>query len=202
MLKKIYNSVLALSFLILCIGMVSFFPLNSEAMGYHVDATQSSLAFSGAHADAPFQGVFDKWEAVIEFDPTDLAHSSIEVIVDMRSARTGNPVYDGTLPTFDWLNIKNFAQAQFKTDRIEGKSKGTYVAIGTLTLRDKTLPLEIPFQISTSDSSSAEITATANVTIDRLAYDIGKESDPEAKWVSREITLDVKIWAKPIPVLN
>ncbi len=64
---------------------------------------------------------------------------------------------------------------------------------GDLTLRGITHPLSFTFTLDHDDAPV--ITADATVTIDRLAYDIGKASDAKAEWVSKDIALTLKLSA-------
>ena len=53
-----------------------------------VDYAHSHIAFSSAATSGAFTGIFRRWNAVIHFDPKDLAHSDIAATIDMASAAT------------------------------------------------------------------------------------------------------------------
>ncbi|MBY0407176.1 MAG: YceI family protein, partial [Rickettsiales bacterium] len=128
------------------------FSFSAEAADYAVDKGLSSITFSGAHANKPFTGVFEKWDAAIRFDAQDLASSHIEVTIDTGSAKIGNPMFDNALPAADWLDAKNHPKAVFVSDVIlRDADDGSYTVKGKLTLREKTLPVSFPFRLSGLD---------------------------------------------------
>lgn len=165
---------------------------GAQAKVYNVDHTNSSIEFSGTHAGNNFKGKFGKWEAKVDFDPAKLANSKIEASFETASARTGNQMYDGTLPQADWFNSENFPNAKFVSTSVKADSvAGKYVAAGNLTIRGITKPTTIIFTIS--DVSKTPLVATGTLTIDRLAFDIGKKSDAGAEWVGKDIIVNITI---------
>jgi len=166
------------------------------AADYVVDYKNSKIEFSGTHAGNAFKGSFGTWTALIRFDPADLAGSSIVATFDPASAKTGNSMYDGTLPQADWFDVKNHPQATFASTAITAKEDGSgYTATGDLTLRGVTKAVSFDFTLSPLET--APVTAKASFTIDRLDFDIGKKSDASAEWVDREIVLSLDITATP-----
>lgn len=184
---------------ILCGVLAAIFGVltASQALAetYIVDPNASQIEFAGTHAENPFKGVFEIWEARIVFDPDALAASSLKAEFDLASAKTGNAMYDGTLPQGDWFNIAQHPKASFASKTITKNSDGSFKADGDLTLRGITKPLAFDFTLS--DLSKAPVTAAATFTIDRLAYEIGKGSDPGAEWVGQNITVTINLSAAP-----
>jgi polyisoprenoid-binding protein YceI len=174
------------SLLILLSGMAYSAP-------YAVDYKNSSIEYSGTHAGNAFKGKFEDWSAGIDFDPAHLDKSTIKASVDLKSAKTGNAMYDGTLPTSDWFNIKEFPKADFVSKEIIQNEDKSYTAKGDLTIRGVTHPASFNFTLS--DLSHNRVTAKGNLVIDRLDYNIGKKSDGKAEWVSRDINLVINISA-------
>ena len=160
---------------------------------YKVDPVSSMIAFSGTNSGNPFKGTFDKWEATIHFHPNNLSSSKISVTIDTASAKTGDGMYDGTLPTEDWFDVKTYPKAQFDSTTISKNPDGSYTMEGTLKIRDKSIPIKFLFTLTPANLSTPPIKSVFSLTLDRLAFDLGKKSDPKAEWVSREIKLEVTI---------
>lgn len=173
------------------------FSVNAAAADFAVDPATSSIAFSGTHVGNKFSGKFEKWTAAIKFDPENLSTSKIEVLIDTASAKTGNSMYDGTLPSADWFDVKKFPQAKYVSTEIHKNADGTFTAKGDLTIRDKTQSVTFTFKLP-ADLKTAPITTGFSAPLDRIALGLGATSDAKAEWVSKEITLDVAISAKPI----
>lgn len=173
--------------LLLCGGVMV------QAGDYRIDHDNSSVTFSGVHAGNNFAGSFGDWEATISFDPDDLDASKLTATFDLSTAKTGNAVYDGALPEADWFKISDFPHGRFDSTAITANADGSFRAEGTLTLRDIELP--VAFDFSVEDPKAARTKASAEFTIDRLAYDIGKQSDPDAEWVTQDIMMRIDVLA-------
>jgi cytochrome b561 len=169
--------------------------MPAHAAEYTIDKSQSSIAFSGTHAGKPFKGSFGTWDAIIVFDAANLTASSVKVTIDTASAKTGDAMYDGTLPTADWFDVKNHPQATFISDSITKKVDGAYTAKGQLTIRGKAVP--VVFDFTLSDLAAPPVKTSFTLTLDRLAHDIGVKSDAKAEWVSKEIPITVTLAASP-----
>lgn len=154
---------------------------------------RSRIGFSGVHAGNSFSGQFTQWQADIAFDSEDLASSAIRVSFDLASAVTGDPFYDATLPEADWFDVAAHPSGVFQSASIERSEGSNYLATGTLALRGKALPVSFSFQLNEVDGFAQVI--APKIVIDRLAYDIGAASDPDAEWVSREISVQISLMA-------
>lgn len=177
---------------LLLAALFAITPFFAHATPYMVDYTQSSVEFAGEHVGNPFTGTFQKWNADINFDTNDLAASHINARFDLSSAHTGNKLYDGTLPNADWFDVAQHPQGVFETTSITQAGDG-YHADGTLTLRGITHPVAFDFTL-TKNADSSE-TAAGTLTIQRLDYAIGEESDATGEWVSKDITITLNITA-------
>lgn len=174
---------------------LSFMALPVYAKPYAVDYAASKITFTGTHAGKAFEGVFGKWDADIDFDPENLEGSHIKAVFDLKEAKTGNSMFDGTLPQGDWFDVKNTPQGEFDVTQITAKSDGVYAATGNLTLRGVTQP--VAFEFTIADISASPVKVTAEFPIDRLAFGIGKKSDEPAEWVSQTIEIKLDIVATP-----
>ncbi len=164
------------------------------AADYVIDYDASKVSFSGIHAGSAFSGQFGEWSGTLTFYPDNLAQSYIRAEFDLSTASTGNKMYDGTLPKKDWFNVDETPKGAFESTQFTQNDDGTYTVDGELTLRDITRPLSFTADINTDVSPA---TATAALSVDRLAYNIGKNSDPKAEWVSQNIEITINMTATP-----
>ena len=160
---------------------------------HQIDYAQSHVYFSAAHAGNAFRGEFQEWQGEVHFDPADLGQSVITAEFTLSEAKTGNKMFDGTLPSADWFDVENHPKAHFETTEILDNADGTYQAEAALTLRDVTLPISFSFTVS--DLAIEPVTVKAAFEIDRLAYGIGQGSDGKAEWVSQMIGIDLELIA-------
>ncbi len=148
-----------------------------------VDSDNASLLFSGEHAGMAFEGRFNQWQAELILPPA--VSPKIKASFSLTSAETGDSMYDETLPEADWFDVENFPQAVFTSRSIEAVDGGFEVS-GVLNLKGVSNNVEFLLESSQSGYS-------ASFAIDRIAYGIGVESDPDAEWVSQFIQLKLTI---------
>jgi polyisoprenoid-binding protein YceI len=161
----------------LCLGILN---AHAELKSNHQSGT---MAFSGKHAGMNFEGKFKRWQSTIILPPQ--SNPSITATFYMSSAKTGDSIYDSTLPEFDWFDIENHALGKFVSTKIQ-ITGGGYQVSGDLTI--KNITKSVNFMLIDSDNK-----LTASFGINRLDYQIGLESDPYAEWVSKTISISLLI---------
>lgn len=166
----------------LCFVM-SFYASIALADTIETDGSSATLSFAGEHAGRTFTGVFKQWSAYLALPPN--TSPSIQATFSLDSAETGNAMYDETLKEEDWFNVENTPDATFSSTSIELNEDG-YVVEGILAIRN--IEQSVEFVLSKNASS-----LDAKFDIDRLAFDIGKDSDPDAEWVSKTIQMMLSI---------
>ncbi len=162
------------------------------AADWIIDNKVSRIGFSGTHAGNSFKGTFERWQGQIRFDPLKLGDSKAVILIDLASARTGNKIYDGTLPQSDWLAVKAQPNARFETSSIKSSGPNSYVAQGSLSLRGTAVPVTLPFTLTITGKRAV---MQGQTNIKRLAFGIGKASDATGEWVSLDIPVTIKVSA-------
>lgn len=165
----------------------------ATAPAWAVDMSASRLSFQSSLGGEPFTGLFQRWRADIRFDPKDLAASSVQVKVDMTSARTGTSERDEALPGDDWFAASKFGQATFAAKTFKDLGGGRYQAIGTLNLRGVTRPLTLAFTLKIEGNQARMVGGTV---IDRHAFGVGQGQFAGADSVPFAVNLRVSIAAK------
>ena len=161
---------------------IAYAPL-ADAQQLSVSAKDSKVSFSGEHVGMKFSGVFNKWTADLVLPPAD--SPKITATFDVASAHTGDSTYDSTLPEGDWFDVKNHPNGLFESKQVIAKGND-YEVTGILTLRGISQPISFILK----DNGA---TLSANFSVNRLTHRIGFESDPDAEWVSKEITMTLLI---------
>jgi len=161
--------------------------ISNTAESWIIDPAKSSIRFSGVHAGKAFNGVFTRWEINAQIVPAAVAKSSISAYIATASAADGVKLHNTTLPQQEWFNVARYPRARFTTTEITRVRDNQYHLAGTLQIKNKTIAVP---QLSLSvNAQTATIQGT--FTIDRAQANLGMESDPEGRWVSREITVTV-----------
>jgi polyisoprenoid-binding protein YceI len=161
-----------------------------------VDKAASKLTFSSSVSGAAFTGVFRRWDAVIHFDPKDLAHSDVAATIDVTSAATGNGDRDAELPDEDWFWTSHFPRATFVAKGFRATAPGRYEAAGVLTIRGASRPLTLPFTLAITGGSAK---MDAGVVLNRLAFGVGQGEWKATDTVPANVTVNVSLLARRAP---
>lgn len=167
---------------------------SAAAPGWVVDHSQSRLGFDAVANGQAFSGKFGKWDAVILFDPDQLEKSSAQVTIDMNSPDSGDPTRDTTLPEEEWFSTTLFPHATFRTDTIRaGDEAGSYVADGTLTIRNVSKQVSLPFTLAIEDDIAK---MQGSLTINRTDFGVGQGAWVSPNSVAFEVKVNVEVTAR------
>jgi polyisoprenoid-binding protein YceI len=161
-----------------------------------VDKAASHLTFSSSLSGAAFTGSFSRWDAVIHFDPKDLAHSDVAATIDIASAATGNGDRDAELPDQDWFWTSHFPRATFVAHGFTAAGPGRYAAAGVLTIRGVAKPLTLPFTLAITGALAK---MSAAVQLNRLAFGVGQGEWKATDTVPAGVAVSVQLTAHRTP---
>ena len=169
------------------IFLLFFFPIMGQAAVWQIVPDKSTLTFTATQNNSPVTGQFKSFSGNITFDPNQLATSQVDITVDLGSVTTSYKEVADTLVTDDFFDVKDFPKAEFKATQFKKINDKTYQANGTLTIRDKTLPVTLTFTLNQYTNVNAAV--TGNASLKRTAFGVGR-----GEWASTDnIKDDVKI---------
>ncbi len=130
--------------------------------------TDGSLGITVTQLGSPVSGQFADWTAAITFeDPSEPGPAGqVDVVVNIASLTLGSVTDQAMGP--DYFNAAAFPTAIFSAD-LEKTARG-YLANGTLTIRDQTVPVHMPFEL-TLDGENAKM--TGQLQLDRMDFGVG-----------------------------
>lgn len=167
---------------------------NMERIGnWLVVKNDSHIKFTAAQQGSEFTGAFSAYDVVINFKEDAIENASVTATIDMGSVSAGDKERDGALPGKEWFNVKAFPKAVFQSDDFAKTGDSTYEARGTLTMKDKSQALTLPF---TLDITGSKAQMAGTVTLDRTLWEVGTGAWATDEWVSTDVTVDVKIVAE------
>jgi polyisoprenoid-binding protein YceI len=143
----------------------------AQAMEWSVDPDHSSIAFETTVGERLVKGAFKRFTAQIEFDPDAPGSGSIQVSVDLASARTGTADVDKALPSSDWFDARQFPQALLRSNSIRALGGDRYELRGQLSLRDASRPVVVPFTLHVDDNGEAR--AHGEFSVSRSDFGVG-----------------------------
>ncbi len=94
------------------------------------------------HEDA--DGIFKKLEGKIVFDENQPENAAFDVVIEVRSVETGNPMRNESIAGDSWLNAEKYPHITFKSEGAVKKEE-KWSTTGILSLHGTEHPLELPF---------------------------------------------------------
>jgi len=165
--------------------------LSSTATNWDIQAEGSHIRFSALQEGKPFSGLFAEFSGAIRFDPATPETGIVDISIPLGSVDAGSKDRNSTLPSKVWFSSKAFPEARFKSNTISRQDAG-YLAKGELTLKGKSVRLDLPFTLQI-DGDQAVMTGAAE--LDRTLWNIGAAPWDTDEWVSRQVNLDIQVTA-------
>ena len=159
----------------------------------------SRLGFRTAQGGAPVEGLFERFEAEIQFSAEDLEASRIVVVVDIASVNSESKERDDTIRSPSLLDVASWATARFETKSFRRVADDRFEALADLTLRDVTLEIVLPFTLEIvphpEQAGRLQARARGEVAFLRLNYGVGQGIWSDTSVVPDEVVVIIDIIA-------
>ncbi|PJI92165.1 cytochrome b561 [Yoonia maricola] len=151
--------------------------------------TEGDIALTITQFGSPVSGAFNDWTAAITFDETATGVlGNVETTIAIGSLELGSVTSEAM--GADFFNADNFPTAVFAAD-ITAADDGSYLADGTLTIKDVTAPLSLPFTLVLDEDTGQ---MAGSVTIDRRTFNIGQSMNDESN-LAFAVQVDIALTA-------
>jgi len=152
--------------------------------------TEGALNLTIQQLGNAVSGNFEIWQAQILFDPeADPAQmGEIRVEIDIASLSLGTVSAQAMGP--DYFDSAAFPTAIYQADLAE--VDGTLTATGTLTIKETSVPLAFPVDLTLAESTA---TASGSFTLDRRDFGIG-DTVPDEGTLGFEVALSFNLTAQ------
>lgn len=173
---------------------------TGPAGAYSFDVAHSAIGFKVKHmglVDVP--GYFREFEGAINYDPADVAKSSVNFTAKAASVDTGNDRRDGHLKTADFFEVEKYPSITFKSTKIEKKGS-QWMVTGDFTIKDVTKQISFPFNVAgfvKQQNGSAKMGVTGETSINRREYNVkyGNNLPDGTPQLSDDIRINLQIEA-------
>lgn len=168
---------------------------------YTIDTAHSRVGFVARHAMVTkVRGSFDEYEGSIHIDGENPQNSSGRVTIQAKSINTRNGQRDDHLRSNDFLDMDNYPEISFVSTGIAQTSDDTFTVTGDLTIRGKTLPVEIPFEYTgtaTDPFGNQRLGLEGSVVVNRKDFGVSWNAALEGGGVlvSEKVTLEIEVSA-------
>lgn len=176
-----------------------------QGPAWNVDRSHSAVTFSVRHFFTPVKGQFDQFEAELAFDPAAPENSSVRVTIPVAGINTSNERRDNHLRSADFFEAEKYPNITFVSERVTKVSDTELVLRGPLTIKDKTLTIDLPVTIlgvmdmpegSRRPGGPTEIAGfEAKLTLDRLDYGVGVGNWAATAVVGKDVEIVIAVEA-------
>lgn len=159
-------------------------PVDVPAGAYTMDQTHTSVLFRVDHMGfSNYTARFKKSSAQLQLDPKNLAASSVNVTIDVKSLETDYPNiaqhdFNAQLTGEQFLDAAKYPQITFKSTKVEVTGPRTMRIHGDLTLRGVTRPITLDARFNGGYAGhpmdkNARVGFSAQAQLKRSEYGMG-----------------------------
>ena len=172
--------------------------LPAQAATWVLDQEASSVFFQYKYGNDPYEGEFSNIEATFNIDPMSPESCDFQVTIPVGDIKLDSPEALDYLLDYELFDVDQWPTATFKAEACRLQSVSSFVADGTLTIRDQTNSLRFPFDLSI-DTTEGELRfhLTSEVTIKRLEYGVGQGYWMSTAEIPNEVVIKIDVYAKP-----
>jgi polyisoprenoid-binding protein YceI len=180
----------------LMLSLMLLVGLPAHAATWELDPNASHVVFKYSFEGKPYQGEFKNVKATFEIDPLNPSACKFTVTIPIKDLQVSSKEVVDYLLDVELFDVDQWPTASFKAEKCSLKSLNSFVADGTLTIRDKTNPLSFPFKLDIkSDSGPPRFHLTSEVTIQRLKYGVGQGYWANTAAVPNDVVIAVDVYA-------
>jgi len=161
-MKKIYPLLICLLF-----ACYSFAQVKPQTV------SKSSVVFHIKNLGLTVSGTIAGFKGDIKFDPANLAGSSITATVDVNTLDTDNGTRNDHLKSDSYFDAAKYPTITMKSTAIKHKSGNNYSGTFSLTVKDVTKSIEIPFTYTETGNTAV---FKGNFPMKRSEYNVGGSS--------------------------
>lgn len=132
------------------LSLILFFALSVFKAGYDWQI-RKDFQVRFTHEDA--DGVFKKLEGKIVFDEDQPHNAVFDVLIEVKSVETGNPMRNESIAGESWLNAGKYPYVTFKAEGAVKKEEKWFTT-GILSLHGVEHPLELPFSFRPDENGA------------------------------------------------
>ncbi len=173
-----------------------FFALSVQASTWVLDNDNSRVIFKYSYSGTPYHGEFTNIDAVFDIDPLSPGSCNFSVTIPIADINVDDEETMSYLLDVEMFDVDQFPTATFKAEKCRLESLDSFVADGTLTIRDQTHPISFPFDLKVetrNDKIGFRLNST--VTILRLEYGVGQGYLANTSAIPNEVEIEIDVYA-------
>ena len=170
--------------------------LPTQAATWGIDQNESRVIFKYSYEGTPYEGEFKNIDATFDIDPMSPGSCDFQVTIPIADIDVGDPETLDYLLDIEMFDVDQFPTATFSAENCKLVSASSFVADGTLTIRDQTRPMEFPFdfEIEMYDGQ-VRFHLTSEVTVERLEFGVGQGYWANTSAIPNEVVVEIDVYA-------
>ena len=170
----------------------------AETEKWEIDKAHSNIYFDVRHTYATVRGQFDDFSGTLEFDPDNMAVSTVKFEVKTKSINTGIPNRDNHLRAEEFFAVNKFPIMTFESTSVKKKEGDQYTLMGNLTIKEKTNQIAVVFTyfgMRENPLKKGKMVAgfETRFSIDRLEYQVGPGKYAEMGVIGRNVDILISL---------
>ena len=168
--------------------------LPAAAQEWAIEKSASTISFEAEAGGQAITGQFKQYQAEIHFDPESPESADISAAIDMNNVSSGQAQVDSALLGKDWFDTQTYPTAGFRARSVKpGKVEGEYLIAATITIKDVSKDITLPFKLAVNDG---EATVKGETSISRSAFGIGPKGAVSGMVIGDVVKLKLDLAAK------
>jgi polyisoprenoid-binding protein YceI len=194
MLPRVLSMPRKLLLPIACGMLLAGAALPAAAQEWSIDKSISKISFEASAGGQTVTGEIKQFRAEIHFDPDDLGSADISAAIDMNNIKSGQPQIDDALLAKEWFDTQTYPTAGFRAGSVKaGRGDGDYVMNATITIKDISKQITLPFKLAIDDG---EATIKGETAIRRSDFGVGPMGPVSGVVVADVVKLKLDLAAK------
>lgn len=178
----------------ICVFCITTAATAAQTETWHLDPPHSAAQFSVRHMGiSTVRGTFTKVSGDVNYSPTDLSKSSVDVVIDAKSVDTRVEMRDNDLRSDHFLYVAQYPTITFKSKRVVAAGAGKLRVTGDLTIHGVTkevvLDVDGPTPAVKDPRGNLHMGASASTKINRSDFGMTNM----AAMVGDEVTIIVDV---------
>jgi polyisoprenoid-binding protein YceI len=170
----------------------------AETEKWEIDKAHSNIYFDVRHTYATVRGQFDDFSGTLEFDPDNMAVSTVKFEVKTKSINTGIPNRDNHLRAEEFFAVNKFPIMTFESTGVKKKEGDQYTLMGNLTIKGQTNQIAVVFTyfgMRENPLKKGKMVAgfETRFSIDRLEYQVGPGKYAEMGVIGRNVDILISL---------
>lgn len=176
--------------LLLLVGAPAF------AATWVIEPQESVVTFQYSYEGTPYEGEFKNVDATFEIDPMNPGSCKFDVTIPIADIEVDSAEVLDYLLDLEMFDVDQWPTASFQAEKCSLTSASSFVADGTLTIRDQTHPITFPFdmEIEVYDGQP-RFHLNSEVTIQRLDFGVGQGYWANTATIPNDVVIKIDVYA-------